>query len=284
MTSKTKSKQNIISISLKLEDIGQGIKTGIANALVRPYRVLINEERKVGRVSYVFYQENNVFYRIFGSFCYAPSGRLLFFHGLKRKQLLWDSADMVRSMPTKDIDHFTIEPDWKSWHITTLEKHKEKDKRISSRKLLKTQPNVFFWFGLSVRSLNELENVPKETNWTFPVSNQSRVINIFNESRNKAIWNILKLYPDQQLNNDKFLHFDVYLDTRRFRFFRGIPNLKVVSPTDKPALKEKISNKNDDIPVRIHKIKLKGLNADIYVVVSCHYGLLSNPTIITAHS
>ena len=277
---KEKLRQETIDISLELGNIGQGIKTGINNALIRPYRVLINEERRVGRVVYVFYQENATFFRIFGSFCYTSSGRLLFFPGLEKKKLLWDTASMARAMPTKDIDHFTIEADWTSWHVTTLEKHKEKNKWIPSRKLLEMQPKIFFWFGLSMRSPAELEDMPKKINWTFQTSDGAKAIDEL-KSANEAIWNILKMHPDEQLGSNDYLHFDVYLDNRQFRFLRKRPNLRVTAPIDRPALIIKEEGKSHNIPVRTHTIKLRNLGADILIVVSRHHGLLSNPVIIT---
>lgn len=123
---KLKSNQDIIEISLKLKEIGQGRSRGVSNALVRPYRVLINKQKKVGRVAYVFYQESSKCFRIFGSFCYSSGGRLLFFPGVEKKKLLWDSLDLKRPMPSQDLDHFTLEADWKNWHITTLEKKQGK--------------------------------------------------------------------------------------------------------------------------------------------------------------
>lgn len=106
---------------------------------------------------------------------------------------------------------------------------------------------------------------------------------IFKESREKAIWNILKLPYGVQLEEKSFLHFDVFLDRSESKVFHKTQTLKVMSPFNKPALKEKPTNISNKIPVRIHKIKIKDFDADIYVVVSSPKGIPSQPVIITTH-
>jgi hypothetical protein len=279
---KLKSKQEIIDISLVLENIGKGEEVGIANALVRPYRLLINEERRVGKITHSFYQENTDSFRIFGSFCYTPSNRLLFFPGIEKKKLLWDSVDTTRVMPTKNIDHFTLESNRKSWHVTVL--NKTQQDWLPSRQLLEIEPEIFLWFGLSVKNPLEFEKTPKETKLSFPVKDSQRAINIFHESRDKAVWNILQLHPDETLRDEDYLHFDVYLDFRKLKFFKKQPNFKIAAPTSGSAINSQEVIKTGAIPARSHKVKLRGFNGDVWIVVSRHRGSLLNSAIITTIS
>ncbi len=209
---------------------------------------------------------------------------ITFLSGIGWKDLLWHSKLKGFIPPQGFIDHFTIEPDFKAWHITALINGQKEERRkwVPSFKLFELQPDVFFWFGLSVWDTSELELTPTEIKWHFTSlpKDSKRKLDIVRKSREGAKFHILQLPQGQKINNQNtFLHFDVLIDRRRFSWFKKF-DLKSVAPFCKPALIEKVKP-NLQFIARTHKIRLKKFNGTIKIGVSQHSGRLSEKAIIT---
>jgi len=87
----TKHKMNTIVVTVKFpEELTQGTSDSFFNPLARPLRRVL-ENGIIGRITYTFYQEPVKPIRTFGSFCYTPGERLLFFPGIVNRRLRWNS-------------------------------------------------------------------------------------------------------------------------------------------------------------------------------------------------
>ena len=281
-----KSEKEIVEITLSFPGgFGEGKVSSTTNTLVRPFRILIDEGRNVGRINYLFYRENGFPSRIFGALCCVLSKRLLFFPGLAGRRLLWHSKTPYFIPPGGLIDHFTIEPNFQTWHVTTLI-NGEKEKRknwIPSFKLFEIQPKVYFWFGLSMREVNQLELTPAITNLPLLKGNPEdlqRKVDIVMRSRKGAKFQGLLLPNGEKFDSENnFLHFDVLIDKRQFRWLNKL-DLKSVAPFGEPALIEEI-NPDLQFIARTHRVKVRGFNGDIIIGVSQHRGKLKERAIIT---
>jgi len=136
-----KHKMNTIVVTVKFpEEFTQGTNDSFFNPLARPLRNVL-ENGIVGRVTYAFYKEPDKPIRTFGSFCYTPGERLLFFPGIVNRRLRWNSEGKKKvekfNLPNNTlIDHFSLEKELDKWHVTLLD---EKAKKISSSYLHNTE-------------------------------------------------------------------------------------------------------------------------------------------------
>jgi hypothetical protein len=264
------------------EGFGKGEITSSTSAFVRPFRVLIEEGRDVGRINYLFCHEDRAPVHTFGALCYAPSKRLLFFPGLVVRKLLWHSKLKGFIPPQGFIDHFTIEPNFETWHITTLIDGKKEERKnwLPSFKLFELQPNIYFWFGLSIQDIEELELTPKTVRWPFLHGSQEglkKKTDIVMKAREGAKFQILQLPENKK--EGTFLHFDILIDNRKFKYFKKF-DLKSVAPFNKPSLIKEIEP-NLQFIARVHKVRLKNFNGEIIIGVSQHQGIISEKAIIT---
>jgi hypothetical protein len=62
---------------MNFDDFGVGKVKNNASALVRPFRILVDEGKPIGRINYVFYRSMKSY--VLGALCLATSQRLLFF-------------------------------------------------------------------------------------------------------------------------------------------------------------------------------------------------------------
>ena len=137
----TKHKMNTIVVTVKFpEELTQGTSDSFFNPLARPLRRVL-ENGIIGRITYTFYQEPVKPIRTFGSFCYTPGERLLFFPGIVNRRLRWNSEGKKKvekfNLPNNTlIDHFSLEKELDKWHVTLLD---EKAKKISSSYLHNTE-------------------------------------------------------------------------------------------------------------------------------------------------
>ncbi len=252
------------------------------NALIRPYRFLITKRKDIGKVKYLFYRENESPFRIFGSLCHSAGKRLLFFPGLIARKLIWNTKLKNSPLPQGIIDHFTIEPNFKTWHVTTLLNDKKEKIWMPSFKLFELQPSLYFWFGLSIKNKNELDVTPEEVKLSFESFSieSRRLLQIIKKSRENVEDNILELSNKERKDKNNFLHFDILVDIRSKRKRTKEFDFKSAYPFNKPALIEEIKPDLQFIS-RTHKTKLKGFNGDIIIGVSQHKGFLNEKTIIT---
>ena len=281
---KHKMQTIVITIS-NPKELTQGTSDSFFNPLVRPLRRVL-ENGVIGRITYVLYQELNKPLRTFGAFCYTPGERLLFFPGIVKRSLRWNSEGKQKiekfNLPTDTlIDHFSLEKELDKWHITLLDINGEKKYPLRKYKTRRYQDNSLFWFGLSVKSPYVLDPTPRESQFIFPspeTDSERRIQDII-KARDGAIFSLISLPDGLTLNVDEYLHFEV-LVTKDKRGGIDLPQF-INFPTTPPGLESSVEMETQ-LTVRTHPVRLQGFPGSVFIVVAKHKGILSNEAVITS--
>lgn len=269
-----------VSINQEFPDGEPGCSNALDSALARPYRVLIEQGRSTGRINHVFYSDSTHSY-ILGSLCNADSGRLIFFPGVLGRKVAWDTQK--GKLPAGAMmDHITLEPDFKSWHLTVFrEGKKDKQRPLSSRCTVEIEPGLDYWFGMSIRSANLLEKAYQRHTFSFsvPSTDIKRYSRIILSSKQRAIHNNTCL-PKEDAGDHEFLHFDFLLDQRVNR--NMLPMNVVFAPVDKPALKSFVA-RPPTFHMRKHNVSIDCWEGKIIVIVTKHAGDLAEEVFVIEH-
>jgi len=267
-------KLNTLTLILEFEGLPVKRETSDASvSLIRPFRRIAESGKPTGRINYVFFQEDETNYYTVGSLCYTPKGHLLFFPGLTVRSKRWFRTQRG-SLGVREIqgviDHFTLHPDLEQGHITTLT-----NKRINYRTEI-IDPDTRFWFALSVRFSSLLEPMYSKINFSFvcPSSDSDRRAEDVMKARQDAIFHMTSLPNQGRLKDSAFLHFEFFVRTVN-------ESLRVTCPIVPPLLKSYEEFGEGQRQVRIHPIKLEGLDGKVLIRVSNQPGKLRSDALFT---
>ena len=285
----SESQDDLVSVKVGFAGFGTGKVRNDTSALVRPFTMLIEGGKPIGRINYLFYRSDTSF--VLGTLCFTPGRRLLFFPGLVGRTPTWYSkGTIVHPVRERDrlIDHLTMEANLDSFHATTLRSDGTK-KLLTSCKTKKVIDDLTYWFGLSLQSDKVLEKCPDEIEFQFASSPQDslRRTRVVMRSREDAKFHIVELSPDSELGPGTFLHVDFLVDVRdgllrRFRKWdlaKALLSAPTVAPTGPPALKSSVSIP-PTAPVRCHPVSVPDFKGIIWVVSSVRTGELVDQAII----
>jgi hypothetical protein len=262
---------------------GQGKVTSKSCALARPYRQLFEEGKPVGRINYVFFMVNSWPSHILGSLCYTPGHRLLFYPDVMERQVNWSySQDKFRNVrSTGYVDHITLEPDFKSLHLTILEPDGTKKDHLHSSKAKVVGKNTVFWFGLSMQDTSVLETTPEELTLIFTSApgDSDRRIKTLLEARENAVFHLTTLDDARELrlSKEEFLHFDFFVGPSNLE----IKNLPCFVPIREPIVSGYSQALREGTPFRGHPVSLEGVDEKVWVIVSKHIGKVHDKAIFT---
>lgn len=274
-------KNDLVLVKVDFAGFGTGKVRNDTSALVRPFRLLIDEGKPIGRINYLFYRSNRSF--VLGSLCLTPGHRLLFFPGLVVRTPSWYSrGKILHLVKERDalIDHLTMEADFASFHATTL-RFDSTRRLLSSYKTKRVVEGLSYWFGLSVQSEKVLEECPDEIEFPFssPLQDSERRTRIVIDSREGAKFHIIELHPAAKLVTSCFLHFDFFVDLRRDGSFEDLVLAPTTAPVSPPALKNPVSMP-ETIHVRRHPVTIPEFEGIIQVVASVRVGELTDQAVI----
>ncbi len=259
---------------------GQGKSTSISCALARPYRQLIEEGKPIGRINYVFFRIGGQPSHILGTLCFTPGKRLLFYPGLIERKANWSfSKNTFQSIKsTGFVDHITIEPGFRSWHMTILEPDGTKKSHLRSLKTKMIKDDIVFWFGLTIQGPHILETTPEELSMTFssPPQDSDRRAKLLIDARKDAIFHLTTL-DHMNLNIGEFLHFDFFIGPSTL----STEELPCFVPIHKPIVDGYAQAFKEGTHLRFHPVALEGIPQKIWVVVSKHIGHPSDRAIFT---
>ncbi len=268
-----------IVITQKFTGVEKGICTSLESSIARPFRVLINEGKNTGNINHVFFKDLEHNY-IVGSLCYSKTKRLIFFPGIIGRKLLWDS-DKGDIETGGIVDHLTIEPDLKSWHMTIFsDGKKDITKNLPNRSLNKIEDNLYYWFGLSLSSPDMFEKLIEEYNLSFeiPPKQDKKYSEILLKSKEGSKFHITSLI-EEGLSDDEFLHFDFLIDLRDKDIREKVPHNITSVPTKPPAVETELSQ-IDNFVIRAHPVEIPEFSGVITVLVSKHKGKLTKDVFI----
>jgi hypothetical protein len=273
---------------------GTGKVSNSDSALVRPFRLLIDEGKPIGTINYLFYRSNKSY--VLGVLCYTPGRRLLFFPGSTVRTPRWytkGQLDLTKVEQDNPIDHLTLESDLCSYHATLINSNLKR-KVLTSYRTKKVSDNLTYWFGLSLESEKILEECPEENDFQFssPPQDSQRRVKIVMESRKGAKFHIIELNPNAEPVSGSFLHFDFLVEhhgghTMR-GFFRRFPRWRstqdilfapTTAPTYPPSLKKTISIPNR-VHARRHPVTIPEFSGIVWVVSSVRIGELNGQALI----
>jgi hypothetical protein len=242
-------------------------------------KVLVEEKRNVGRVSFIFYRDKAVdkLY-VLGTLCYTSYSkdkkRLILFPGILGRNFLWHSI----GGHLKDeiiLDHLTIEPDFKTWHYTAFKKGDKKKYKFESNHFIEIVPGLRHWFSLSLNNVNVFEPLSKKYMLTFRTnSNEVDSINEkLMEARGNTIEHIIEQVSDDPDFKSEFLHFDFFVDQRKIKNTDAFLKASVVPQGD--LLVSGTAGITPEFGVMQYDIKIKDFDGSIAVLVSKHKGRLT---------
>jgi hypothetical protein len=263
-----------IKLALKFDGLPFKRETDNASvSLLRPFRRIAQSGKPTGRINYIFFQEDDSDYYIVGSLCCSPKIHPLFFPGLTVRSIGWFQTrnkilrdDNVGGM----VDHLTLLPAFERGHVTT-----SANKKIAYRTKL-IEPDTRFWFALSVRSPTLLEPMYSEVTFSFacPPSDSRRRIEDIMKARQYAIFHLTSLPTQDKVKDFEFLHFEFFIRT-------GHEFSHVNCPIVLPLLEPSKEFGEGQCQVRVHPVKLEGLDGKVLVRVSKHPGKLTSDTMFT---
>jgi len=291
MKRKKKVKKQIETATIRAtlqnpKDRTLGISNSTSNALARPLKKAATDGI-LGKINYTFYEEQGSPARTFGAFCYTPprGNRILFFPGIGKRILRWhESSEGFKDYSSPCdylIDHFTLEKDFRSWHITILDKFGRKKVTIEDFQPREYKDRVFFWFALSVNNSSVLEITPSELNLSFksPKTDAQRRKTNIEKAFENSVPTVLQLARNDMLDKNEYLHFEVYFtkDKREKIKKPPIENLPI-KPTNLIYLDEQASNYYSEP----YLVLLEEFPGSIFVIVYKFKGRLPQDAIITS--
>lgn len=280
-------KHNILRISWE-DDLGKvGEDSNPDNPISRSLRKLLENGQPFERYTQVFVANesaeitsDNYHLNWLGVLVLSDGQRIIFFPGLskirekilgyKRKQLLWDQEF--------EIDHISLEKDWKRWHIT----NGKSINHLGSINTADLGKERRLWFGLSVSDFCVFQSLFQKTSVvaSIPETDVDRRIEIFKKSREEAKFQIVEPPP---LANRKykfgFLHMSFIVGPKGFEFYKGDNH---GYPIDSPFIENKFPKILVGLPIRFHRISLSE-EIDIQITVTKIPGRLKVPVSFTVN-
>jgi len=257
-------------------------------ALVRPFRLLLDEGKPIGTINYLFYESVKPY--VLGALCYTPARRLLFFPGLigRSPRRYSKNRTFVQAAGLDPIDHLTMESDQRTFHATLLGRN-SKTKVLSSYKTKQILKGLTYWFGLSCQNEQLLQVCPEGAKFQLssPPNDSIRRTEIIMKSREGAKFHTITRHPDSTLDANCFLHFDFLVDTRGgiFRGLRKWALMKdvIASPTSAPT-GPSVLNGRTHVPssllIRGHPVTIPHFSEFVWVLVSVRKGILVEQAIV----
>jgi len=253
-----------------------GVDSDPENPLSRSLSRLINTGKPFSRLALSFLNEGQGLWRWFGIF--AEGKRTLFFPGFSEA---FDGIESHRGQQPHtrrsfDFDHLSLEKDRTTWHLTA----RGSSEHLGSPRTLALGNGRVLWFGLSFASLYAFRPVQDRTTVEFaaPSKDAARRREIVMASREGADFPTFSL-PDGHLATqpDTYFHASVIAGPTGFETYLGPEH---AFPIGSPYLASPFPSVLNDLPARIHRVKLSQ-NTDLQITLSRLPGKLIVPVAFT---
>lgn len=267
---------------------GKGKSELMSCALARPYKQLFEHGKPIGRINHIFFYVKSWPTHVLGSLCLTPGQQLLFYPGLRERQVNWvfskrGSFKGVRTefqvvKSTGLVDHLTLDKKLRRWHVTILGPKGRKELHLPSHRTKRIGKDALAWFGLTISDPNVLEITPEKLSLTFssPPEDSKRRIRLLINARKDAILHLTSL-DKMSLNPTEFLHFDFFTGSDKMPF----EMLPCYAPTQIPIVHKYAQAFKGKTQFRRHPVSLVGMEKKVWVVASKHIGKLSDKAIVT---
>lgn len=281
-----KEKIDALQMSFHVNGGLPGIDNDPNNPISRASRKLISDGKPYKKMSLCFYSyfegketKKNSKLKWFGAFVVSSADRLIFFPGFAFTPT-WIKEVRKPSFENHSgfqVDHITLEKNLLEWHYTSL----GSKNHYGAGKTIDLGNNSFFWFGLSLASIDQLKDVKEETVYQelVPGSDAKRRMDVFFNSREGIHFNNILLHPDaKNCFETNFLHFIVIVGYSGFNSYTG----SILStPLGSPFVENENNSPLDKLPVRVHRISLNS-EVEIEIIAVCLPGRLKERVLFTS--
>jgi hypothetical protein len=277
----------IIQIKHEFEFGESGINKEIDSALFRPLRVLTNEGKPIGHYQYLFFHNKQRIHNcksnflVLGSFVYSTGKQILFFPGiLGRHFTIYNSDGTIerKEENLNKIDHISLEPSQKRWHVTYYDEevNKKHEQRFPVNKI---DEQITHWFSMSIKDINKFEILKGKNEISFQCSenDSKRRLNEHTNAIKNAIHNIIEILDARSVVDPSFIHFDFFVREKKDEKY-SVPGVCFARQS---LLGDQYLLPNGPVPVRTHRIQLEGFTGDIIISGTLMSGPLSDDVILT---
>jgi len=261
---KTKSANATLALTMDF-DIGEGISTNIESGLLRPFKYILFDGKPIGKITFVFYEDEEKYY-VVGTLCKSEK-KLIFFPGGDKRELILNKNNL--HLGDAHIDHFTLDENFNTWHITLKEK-KTKKKKIPQYRTWRINDNLILWFVLQARSVNDFEKMPKQIKVSIEHTNSDidRISKEIINARDGSIFQITKV--NNEIEKPHIINFEFFISQERKVILDSIP---IYFNTPQKLLLEKV----EQLPSRTHHVKIPNFESTIVIRVTKIPGIHDHP-------
>jgi len=249
--------------------IGKGRSNDSESPIIRPFKKILKEGKKPGKITFVFLNDNGQYF-VLGAFSFTVK-HLIFFPGFKDRRLSYvGDKQYLNEGVVLHIDHLTLDQNLRTWHFTFDEKN-TKGAKIPTNKTKKIDETNFLWFACKVSNSSDLYETPneQEVNLKASLSEIKRRVPIIHEARKGSIFQIV--HVDEKLGQPFFWYFEFFVNTSPDR--ENYPHSPViVVPTSQTTL----LNKRREAPTRTHHMLIEGFKGSIFIRVSKFRGSMKS--------
>jgi hypothetical protein len=263
-----------------------GQDDALDNPLARALESLFSSGRPFKRLTLCFCSdrrktENDPILRWLGVFILSEGGRIIFFPGFRQaktyvtgfrgKARMWDEGF--------DFDHVSLQTDWKRWHIT----RRGSKRRLGGPITTPLGQNRYFWFGLSLGSLDELRVVKQSTAviGEIPASDARRRVDVLRRARENAEFHILDWHEQVWVRPfERLWHIGIIVKRPESPLYTGGT---LGLPERAWFLRSPLPIGEVRLPVRYHRVKLAEAVA-LQIVTTVIQGAMTVPVALTAPS
>lgn len=269
-----------LNLTWTMTNVSGGDDSCEDNPLSRATKNLFSESgQPFKRLNKCFFQDPLDVIRWFGIFVHSAGDRIIFFPGYSKRQenLIGYRGDSLWKCEEMNVDHISLEKNRHSWHIT----NQNSSRHIGKIFTQKISQDAYYWFSLSVSSFKSLRLVKENTHIRVPIpsSDIDRRINVFKESRENAVFNVVSLNSQYDPPvAPSFIHFSVFFGPPAFD---APQNTLVGLPDDKFSYDVECCDKAH--PVRLHRIELSN-TVELIIIVSSHAGKLKKEFVFSGCS
>lgn len=247
---------------------GSEININDNSALIRPFRKLLNQGKPIGNLTFIFYRESNE-YHILGSFVKSEK-RLLFFPGFKNPRVTRniDGELLFQNGILQTVDHFSLEDNYRIYHLTLLEKQVE-NSRYRRFNTLKVADDLYLWLVIGLKDRLVLEPAPSVQVIELRGQNNRDLSRRYGELiRSRKGAQFIVTENGDTLDETHFINLEVFVSSKQVEF----PNPKIFTAG---VISNEGIDQRSEILTMLYKVNINEFEESIWLRISKQIGSYS---------
>jgi hypothetical protein len=243
--------------------IGIGNNVSENSALVRPFKKVLEKGKPMGTIGYIFYQEEEIYF-VFGALVYSENGKILFFPGGidRRMTLSPEGNEILRQGVLQNIDHLSLESNYRNYHVTLLEKSNTNSPKYPRMNTYRVKEDMFFGSQWASGTYPFLNLHPEIRIKGRTPNELKRKYSFIDKSRGDCIFNAV--FVDDKPQERYVINFEFYVSLRKSREYTQPENICHTGLVPVTQFKEQ----RKKVMARVHPVLLKGFSGMLRVRVS----------------